>query len=104
MTKKTKTQNSPIIPYKFVREAGEKIQIDNPEEFIKEIYSKKYHSQIHNISRKGVYYLNGWAYDLRPFLKSYAYLQYDSMSRAYAPNQASLRRITYGKIDKIREF
>ena len=93
-----------IKPFKFVNwEAGEKIQIDKPKEFIKLLYNEKFIFGLDNIKEYGVFKLNGWAYDLKPYLKKYLYKEYNQWFEVYAPNKTLLRKSTIGRIDKILE-
>ena len=88
-----------IKPYKFVSwEAGEKITIKDPKKFIVE------HMRDMNIQKYGIYKLQGWAYDLRPYLKKFVYQQYDHWQSIYALNRTMVRYMVYGKVNEIVEI
>ena len=41
----------------------------------------------------GFYKIDGWCFDLRPFMKKYIYTSYGSIFTGYAPNVKSLRKV-----------
>lgn len=93
-----------IEPHKFVKwDAGEKIEIKEPEKFLEKIYSEKFSFGIHNLKSYAEYRVNGWAYDLKPYLKRYLYKHYGIWMEAYAPSRTLLRKSTHGRITEIIE-
>jgi hypothetical protein len=71
--------------------------------FLKRAYVP-YFTNNDNLIRSGVYKLMGYVYDFKPYLKKYLYKQYGDWQEAYAPNKTTLRKVVYGKIDKIIEL
>lgn len=92
-----------IIGYPFVSHVNQQDRptINNPLEFIKKVYSSPYYTNADNILRHGNYKLSGYLYDFKPYLKKYLYKQYGQWSEIYAPNKTSVRKVIYGRIDKI---
>lgn len=64
----------------------------------------RFYTNNDNLIRYGYYKLMGYRYDFKPFLKKYLYKQYGEWHEAFAPNKTILRKVKYGKIDKIIEL
>lgn len=94
--------------YKFSSTATEQapdiLKGQTPEQFLKTNYTKGCIFGLDNLKTSGVYKLSGWAFDFRPYLKLFAFIQYGQIYKAYAPNRTALRKSEYGKIDRIAEF
>ena len=73
------------------------------EEFLKLNYISFQNFGNDNLRKEGIYKLNGWAFDFRPFMKRYLVNQYGQWQEYYAPNKSLLRKSTYGKITEIIE-
>lgn len=97
---------SEIRVYDFTGRATEenKTSFENPEQFLKEKFNGGCNFGTENLMRYGVYKLMGWAYDFKPFLKSFLYKQNGEWTEIYAPNKTLLRKSIYGRIDKIVEI
>lgn len=52
----------------------------------------------------GIIKIGGWAFDFRPYLKTYLVKQYDRWGEYKAFDKTSLRTILYGKIQRIIEI
>ncbi len=103
----TKTKEIKAIPFvaspdkKLIRKDIEQ----NPEKFITELLTgSKFNFGVSDVMNNGVYKYMGYRYYLAPFLKRYVYKQYGSWHESYALNKANLRKLTYGRIDKIVEI
>jgi hypothetical protein len=82
----------------------DKLIINNPKEFLKEIYSDEFVFGLHNLQDEGIFLLMGRAYDFRPYLKKFVYKSHGSWREIYAPNKTLLRKSMFRKIDKIVEL
>ena len=93
-----------IKPFKFSSTATPEptIEINNPVEFLKSKYAVPFTFGLDNLQRDGIYKLQGWAYDLRPFLKKILVKQYGSWQEYYAPNKTALRKLLYGVVEKMQ--
>jgi len=56
------------------------------------------------LMQSGIYKLGGWAFDFRPYLKTYVAKQYGTWYEWNAPNKTALRAVVYGRIDRIVEI
>lgn len=92
-----------ITGYPFVDHVDQNFRPTLSIDFLDKAYTRFYTNN-QNIINYGYYKLMGYKYDFRPHLKKYLYKQYGAWSEAYAPNKTSLRRVIYGKIDKIVEI
>lgn len=92
--------------YKFSETATENptLAIDNPKDFLKSKYSNAFNFGVDNLKQNGIFRLQGWAYNFRPYLKIYVVKQYGRWYEYYAPNKTSLRATLYGRIEKIQEI
>ena len=72
-------------------------------DFLQDAYVRFYTNN-DNLIKYGYYKLMGYRYDFTPYLKKYLYKQYGQWTEAYAPNKTLLRRVIYGKIDRIIEL
>ena len=52
----------------------------------------------------GIIKMGGWAFDFRPYLKTYLVKQYDRWEEYKAFDKTSLRTILYGTIQRIVEI
>jgi hypothetical protein len=96
-----------VIPFKFTSadfKAGEKINVSNPLDFLKEKYSYRFSFGLNSLQANGFFKLNGWAYDFRPFLKLYVVKQYDHWQEFFAPNKTLLRKSLFGRIQRVVEI
>ena len=80
-----------------------KAEIANPRAQVRHYFEIGSFS-LNNLTREGCYRCMGWLYDYRPYLKKYLYKQYDRWQEAYAPTRSHLRKVTYGRIEKIIEL
>ena len=92
-----------IIGYPFVDHVDQNLRPQLPVDFLDKAFTMFYTNN-QNLINYGYYKLMGYKYDFRPYLKKYLYKQYGTWAEAYAPNKTSLRRVIYGKIDKILEI
>ena len=92
-----------IIGYPFVTHVNQQAKPTLNIDFLKRAYVR-YYTNNDNLINHGVYRLMGYAYDFRPYLKKLLYKQYGSWYEAYAPNKTILRKVIYGRIDKIIEI
>lgn len=92
-----------IIGVPFVPHVDQNKRPELPLSYIEKLFSK-FHSQIHDVLRTGIFKSMGYAYDFRPFCKKFLYKQHGDWTEVYAPNKTVLRRCVYGKIDKIVEI
>ncbi len=76
----------------------------SPWEFLKEKYQRGCIFGLDNLQRSGVYRLNGWSFDFKPYMKQFLVKQYDSWQEYYAPNKTILRNSIYGVIQRIVEI
>lgn len=91
-----------ITGYPFVSHVDQQARpiITDVDEEIKRIFNR-HHSLGEQVLRQGRYKLMGYYYDFKPHLNLFLYRQYDSWQEAYAPNRTTLRKMVYGKIDRI---
>lgn len=98
-----------ITAWKFNPEAGEmpKYMPETHEEAIAWIKARYqdggYQFGLDNLKSYGVYRLQGWNFNFRPYLKRFVYLQYGQWQECHAPNRTLLRKVVHGKIDQILE-
>ncbi len=71
--------------------------------FLERAY-QRFYTNNDNLLRYGHYKLMGYRYDFKPFLKKFLYKQYGEWREVFAPNKTILRKVIYGKIDKIIEI
>tara|TARA_R110000803_G_scaffold210835_1_gene284199 strand:+ start:64715 stop:65278 length:564 start_codon:yes stop_codon:yes gene_type:complete len=97
--------NVPVIGKPFVEHVNQqkRPEISNPIEFLKKAYETNYTGN-DNLIRYGQYKLMGYKYDFTHMLNQYVYKQYGDWREAWAPNKTTLRKVVYGKIDKIVEL
>lgn len=95
-----------VTGYPFVSHVDQNARpiINNIEDYVKEIYTNKFHTHINNLMSLGAIKLMGYYYDCKPFLKKFVYKQYGQWTEAYAPNKTLLRKAIYGRIDNIVEI
>lgn len=95
-----------IIGFPFVEHVNQELRptIENAKDYLKQVYSNKFHGQISNLRYYGCVKIMGYRYDFKPLLKKFVYQQYGSWTEAYAPNKTLLRSSVYGRIDKIVEI
>jgi hypothetical protein len=92
--------------WKFTESATEAptLEIKNPKEFLKTKYLSRDSFGLDNLQRDGLYKLQGWNYDFKPYLRQFLVLQYGQWRQYYAPNKTTLKASIYGNIDKIQEL
>jgi hypothetical protein len=98
--------NTKVNVYKFSSSATEKptLEISNPLEFLNSKYQKGCFFGLDTLQRSGIYKLQGWIYDFKPFLNRYLVKQYGSWTEYYAPNKTKLRATIYGRIQEIHQI
>jgi hypothetical protein len=98
--------NSVVVGFPFVNHVNQDLRptIENPIEFLKNVYSTPFYTNGNNILNTGFYKSLGYKYDFRPYLKSFVYKQHGCWFESYAPNKTLLRSITISKIEKIIEI
>ncbi len=69
-------------------------------DFLKNKYDDGYSFGIDNLLC-GYYREMGYHYDVTPYFKKYLYKQYGQWHEVYSPNKGALRKVTYGRIEKI---
>lgn len=90
--------------YKFTDTDKEQPEV-TPEQLIDLMKSgNQFAFGVDNLLQHGTYKLQGWAFDMREELKLYLVKQYGSWYERYAPNKTTLRKLTYGRIDAIKEL
>ena len=102
----TTTTKQKVRCWKFSDTATEKPtrEIENPKQFLESIYQKGYIGSLFNMQKYGILKERGWAYDFKPYLKSYVVKQHGTWQEYYAPNKTALRKSIYGGIQKIVEI
>lgn len=97
--------NTQIIGYPFVSHVDQEKRpiIENAKEFIEKSYSFGYTNNI-NLIKYGKYKTMGYEFNFKSYLKKYLYKQYGQWNECYAPNKTKLRKVIYGKVDKIIEI
>lgn len=70
----------------------------DPAAFLRSKYVKGCILGLDNLLAHGTYRLQGWEYDLRPWLSRYLYKQAGEWRERYAPSRGALRAVVYGKI------
>lgn len=78
--------------------------IENPRSFVKKELGDKNRPLSDDIKFTGFFKINGWAYDLRPYLKRYVYKQYGNWHEIWALNKTNARYLIGGRIQKIVEI
>ena len=66
-------------------------------------YTKGWQFGLDNLMKYGVYKLQGWNFNFKPYLKRYVYQQYGQWSECHAPNKTLLRQVVGGRIGQILE-
>lgn len=92
--------------YKFSTTADDmppSLGIDTVQDFFLTQFTKYNHS-INDLKQFGIYKLNGWAFDFKPFLRRYVYLTHGSWREMYAPNKQTVVNLTYGRVSEIVEI
>lgn len=97
-------QNLQIYKFSETATSTPTLSIDNPKEFLKAKFLSRYSFGLDNLQRDGMYKLQGWKYDFRPYLREFLVLQYGQWQKYYAPNKTTLKASIYGNIDKIQEI
>ncbi len=93
-----------ITFYKFNKDATGEASTEvltDPKKYVIEKLQSRYSFGTVDIMQTGWFKLMGFAYDFRPFLTKYLYKQYGQWHEAYAINKTNLRKLVYGRIDKI---
>lgn len=88
--------------YKFVKWDVEPAKDLKLEDILKN-YSK-HCSACNDLLSTGIYKSGGWAYDIRENVKKFLINQYGRWREVYAPNKTTVRKCTYGRIEKIVEL
>lgn len=94
-----------IQAHKFTQTDKDKVDILRgltPNKYLNNVYLNGGWG-LDNLKKLGVILLMGWSYDFKPYLKTFVYKQYGSWHECKAPNKTLLRKVIYGKIDKIVE-
>lgn len=89
-----------VIGYPFVGHVDQSLRPTLNIDFLKRAYVRNYTNN-ENLIKHGCYKLMGYRYDFKPYLKKYLYKQYGEWREAYAPTKTLLRKVIYGRIDKI---
>jgi len=100
--------NEEVKHYKFSATAKEDcpdiLNGLSPKEFLDEKYSKGTFFGLDKLSRSGVYLLDGYSFDFKPYLKRFLIHQNGTWCEYYAPNKTKLKVLVFGKIDEIVEI
>ena len=96
-------KNEVLTGYPFVDHVDQDLRPELSVDFLDKAYTM-YYTNNQNLINYGYYKVMGYIYDFRPYLKKYLYKQYDVWHEAFAPNKTSLRRVIYGRIEKIIEL
>jgi|688.fasta_scaffold389613_2 hypothetical protein len=101
-----KNQISQVTGYPFVSHVDQNQRpiLNNPAEFIKKVYLSPFYTNADNIFKFGYYKNMGYLFDLKPMLKKYLFKQHGRWEEIYAPNKTAVRKVIYGKINKIIEL
>lgn len=95
-------KNTPIIPYPFITNPDvSKIDTTITEQYIKDKMQNRFAFGIDNLTSQGIYKLQGYIYDCRPFLKRYVYKRYNTWHEAYALNKTNLKKLQGYNITEI---
>jgi len=92
-----------IIGRPFVAHVDQNARPELKVSFLDRAYQRHYTNN-NNLLNYGNYKCMGYLFDFKPYLKKFLYKQYGEWSEVYAPNKTTLRKIIYGKIDKIVEL
>lgn len=95
--------NNTVIGLPFVNHVDQNFRPTLTTDFLKDAYVRFYTNN-DNLINFGCYKHMGYKYDFKPYLKKYLYKQYGNWHEAFAPNKALLRKVIYGRIDKIVEL
>ncbi len=91
--------------YKFNPDStAEKPTIDNPKEFLVNLYQERFAFGLDNVRRSGIYKIGGWAIDFNPFLKRFIVKQWGDWQEYRSPNKTLLKKSLFGRIQKIVEI
>lgn len=95
-----------VIGIPFVEHVNQELRptIENAKDYLKQVYSNKFHGQISDLRSYGYVKIMGYRYNFKPLLKKFIYKQYGVWTEAYAPNKTLLRSSVYGRIDQIIEL
>jgi hypothetical protein len=101
--------NKTIEAYAFIKQpdfsAVRKDIEEAPEVFVHYKLTGSYFDfGVERITSQGIYREQGFAYDLRPFLRKFLYKKYGSWHEIYALNKTNVRKLVGGTITKIIEL
>lgn len=91
----------PLEEYEFTLPYKAKVKLLNGEKLTRAEKDMLVSSVFYSF---GVIKMGGWAFDFRPYLKTYLVKQYDRWQEYKAFDKTSLRTILYGTIQKIVEI
>jgi len=76
--------------------------LENPEKFLMDkLTGSRFGFGVDNITKTGFYKEMGFQYNLRPYLQKFIYKQYGQWQEMYALNKTNLRKLVFGKVEKI---
>lgn len=91
----------PLEEYEFTLPYRAKVKLLNGEKLTRKEKDMLASSVFYSF---GVIKMGGWAFDFRPYVKRYLVKQYDGWREYRAFDKTSLKKMLFGKIEKIVEF
>ena len=91
----------PLEEYKFTLPYSAKVKLLNGEKLTRKEKDMLISTVFYSF---GIIKMGGWAFDFRPYLKTYLVKQYDEWREYRAFDKTSLKKLISGKIEKIVEI